>query len=210
MKLIFLGPPGAGKGTQAAIVSEKLSIPTISTGDILRAAIAAGTETGKLAQTYMDQGHLVPDDLVIRLVAERVSRSDCEQGYILDGVPRTIAQAKALDEQGIHFDHVISIGCDDDIVIRRLTGRRVCPNCKAIYHVDNHPTKVEGVCDVCGGKVEQRIDDAPETVRERLTVYHDLTEPLKEYYRQKSLLREVDVVGTVEATNQTIMAILEE
>ncbi len=209
MKLIFLGPPGAGKGTQATIVSEKLSIPTISTGDMLRAAIAAGTEVGKLAQTYMDKGHLVPDEVVIHLVAERVSQPDCQKGYILDGVPRTIAQAEALEAEGIQFDHVLSIESLDDTVIGRLTGRRVCPNCRAIYHIKGHPTKVEGLCDVCGGRVVQRVDDAPETVRERLEVYHSLTEPLKDFYQQRGLLREVKDTGAVADTNQVIMDILE-
>ncbi len=209
MKLIFLGPPGAGKGTQATIVSEKLSIPTISTGDMLRAAIAAGTEVGKLAQTYMDKGHLVPDEVVIHLVAERVSQPDCQKGYILDGVPRTIAQAEALEAEGIQFDHVLSIESLDDTVIGRLTGRRVCPNCRAIYHIKGHPTKVEGLCDVCGGRVVQRVDDAPETVRERLEVYHSLTEPLKGFYQQRGLLREVKDTGAVADTNQVIMDILE-
>ena len=209
MKLIFLGPPGAGKGTQATIVSEKLAIPTISTGDMLRAAIAAGTEVGKLAQTYMDKGHLVPDEVVIHLVAERVSQPDCQKGYILDGVPRTIAQAEALEAEGIQFDHVLSIESLDDTVIGRLTGRRVCPNCRAIYHIKGHPTKVEGLCDVCGGRVVQRVDDAPETVRERLEVYHSLTEPLKDFYQQRGLLREVKDTGAVADTNQVIMDILE-
>ena len=209
MKLIFLGPPGDGKGTQATIVSEKLSIPTISTGDMLRAAIAAGTEVGKLAQTYMDKGHLVPDEVVIHLVAERVSQPDCQKGYILDGVPRTIAQAEALEAEGIQFDHVLSIESLDDTVIGRLTGRRVCPNCRAIYHIKGHPTKVEGLCDVCGGRVVQRVDDAPETVRERLEVYHSLTEPLKDFYQQRGLLREVKDTGAVADTNQVIMDILE-
>ena len=209
MKLIFLGPPGAGKGTQATTVSEKLSIPTISTGDMLRAAIAAGTEVGKLAQTYMDKGHLVPDEVVIHLVAERVSQPDCQKGYILDGVPRTIAQAEALEAEGIQFDHVLSIESLDDTVIGRLTGRRVCPNCRAIYHIKGHPTKVEGLCDVCGGRVVQRVDDAPETVRERLEVYHSLTEPLKDFYQQRGLLREVKDTGAVADTNQVIMDILE-
>ena len=209
MKLIFLGPPGAGKGTQATIVSEKLSIPTISTGDMLRAAIAAGTEVGKLAQTYMDKGHLVPDEVVIHLVAERVSQPDCHKGYILDGVPRTIAQAEALEAEGIQFDHVLSIESLDDTVIGRLTGRRVCPNCRAIYHIKGHPTKVEGLCDVCGGRVVQRVDDAPETVRERLEVYHSLTEPLKDFYQPRGLLREVKDTGAVADTNQVIMDILE-
>ena len=210
MKLIFLGPPGAGKGTQSAIVSEKLSIPTISTGDMLRAAIAAGTEMGKQAQSYMDKGHLVPDEVVIGMVVERVSQSDCQKGYILDGVPRTIAQAEALESEGIRFDHVLSIESLDDTVIGRLTGRRVCLNCRAIYHITGHPTKVEGICDVCGSQVVQRVDDAPETVRERLEVYHALTEPLKEFYRQRGLLREVKDTGTVENTNRGIMDILED
>ncbi|MBO5034829.1 MAG: adenylate kinase [Oscillospiraceae bacterium] len=209
MKLIFLGPPGAGKGTQAAIVSEKLSIPTISTGDMLRAAIAAGTEMGKQAQTYMDKGHLVPDEVIIGMVVERVSRPDCQKGYILDGVPRTIAQAEALEAHGIRFDHVLSIESLDDTVIGRLTGRRVCPNCRAIYHIKGHPTKVEGICDVCGTKVVQRADDTPETVRERLEVYHTLTAPLKDFYRERGLLREVKDTGTVADTNRGIMEILE-
>ena len=147
--------------------------------------------------------------MVIHLVAERVSQPDCQKGYILDGVPRTIAQAEALEAEGIQFDHVLSIESLDDTVIGRLTGRRVCPNCRAIYHIKGHPTKVEGLCDVCGGRVVQRVDDAPETVRERLEVYHSLTEPLKGFYQQRGLLREVKDTGAVADTNQVIMDILE-
>ena len=208
MKLIFLGPPGAGKGTQAAIVSEKLSIPTISTGDMLRSALKEGTPVGLKAKAYMEAGELVPDEVIIGIVAERVEKPDCANGYILDGVPRTLAQAKALEDAGIAFDHVVSIETSDSVVEGRLGGRRVCPGCGATYHVTGHPPKSEGICDVCGEKLIQRKDDAAETIRNRLEVYHQLTEPLKDFYAERSLLRKVEDTGLIGTTNDAIMAIL--
>ena len=192
MKLIFLGAPGAGKGTQAEILSAKLSIPTISTGNILRAAIQEGTETGLLAKSYMDAGKLVPDDVIIGIISQRLEKPDCVNGFILDGVPRTIAQAEALDRAGVCFDHVVSIEISDEKIEARMEGRRVCSKCGAPYHIIAKPTKREGVCDSCGGPVVQRDDDKPETVRGRLKVYHDQTEPLKDYYKAKGILRAVD------------------
>lgn len=208
MKLIFLGPPGAGKGTQAAIISEELGIPTISTGDMLRAAVKAGTEVGKRAKVLIDAGKLVSDDIIISIVGERVAQPDCSKGYILDGVPRTLAQAQALADAGIHFDHVISIEVADDTVAERIMGRRVCPDCGATYHVAVQPPKVEGVCDHCGGKLIHRKDDTAETIHSRLAVYHQETEPLKEFYRQRGLLRQVEDTGSIESIHQSILTIL--
>ena len=196
MKLIFLGPPGAGKGTQAAIVSKKLGIPTISTGDMLRAAVKEGTEVGKQAKSFMDAGKLVPDSVIIGIVAERVAKEDCAKGYILDGVPRTIAQAQALEDAGILFDHVISIETADEVVTQRLSGRRVCPQCGAPYHA-------------CGHELIQRKDDSADTIASRLEVYHAETEPLKEFYQKRDLLRLVADEGSIEDINGRIMAILE-
>lgn len=209
MKLIFLGAPGAGKGTQAAIVSEKLGIPTISTGDMFRAAMKEGTPVGLRAKSFIDAGRLVPDEVVIDMVTERVSRADCSKGYILDGVPRTIAQAQALENAGIVFDHVIAIDTPDEVVTARLAGRRVCKDCGATYHMVGHPPKVEGVCDKCGGEVILRKDDAPETIRNRLIVYHKETEPLVDFYTERKLIRWVKDEGGVQAINEKIMAILE-
>ncbi len=208
MKLIFLGPPGAGKGTQAAIVCKKLDIPSISTGDMLRSAIKEGTEVGKQAQSYMDAGKLVPDEVVIGIVVERVAKPDCAKGYILDGVPRTIAQAEALEKAGIRFDHVISIETADEVVMGRLSGRRVCPGCGATFHVTGNPPKQEGICDACGQALVQRKDDTAETIQNRLAVYHQETEPLKAFYEQRGLLRKVADDGGIESTNNAIMAIL--
>ena len=208
MKLILLGAPGAGKGTQAEILSAKLSIPTISTGNILRAAIQAGTPVGLEAKSYMDAGQLVPDEVIIRIVAQRLAQDDCAKGFILDGVPRTIAQAEALDQAGVTFDHVVSIEISDAEIEERMGGRRVCSKCGASYHIKARPTKTQGVCDACGAPVVQRADDKPETVRERLRVYHELTEPLKEYYAGKGLLRTVDNQPTIEATTQVILEAL--
>ena len=210
MKLIFLGPPGAGKGTQAAIVSEKLAVPTISTGDMLRAAVKEGTEVGKQVKTYMEAGKLVPDEVIIGIVAERVEKPDCAKGYILDGVPRTIAQAKALEEAGIQFDHVISIEAVDATVAQRLEGRRVCQECGATYHIVNHPPKVEGVCDVCGHSLIQRHDDSAKTVEKRLKIYHQETEPLKEFYQQRGVYRPIEDAGDIQSMNRRIMAVLEK
>ena len=209
MKLIFLGPPGAGKGTQAAIVCKKLDIPSISTGDMLRSAIKEGTEVGKQAQSYMDAGKLVPDEVVIGIVVERVAKPDCAKGYILDGVPRTIAQAEALEEAGIRFDHVISIETADQVVMGRLSGRRVCPGCGATFHVTGNPPKQEGVCDACGQTLVQRKDDTAETIQNRLEVYHKETEPLKEFYAKRGRLREVhgdqDMAAATKAIEEALV-----
>ena len=205
MKLIFLGAPGAGKGTQADIFAAELHIPTISTGNILRAAIADGTETGKKAKSYMDAGQLVPDEVILNIVKERLEQPDCQGGYILDGVPRTLAQAQALEEMGVTFDKVVSLEVSDQAIVERMSGRRVCGQCGVPYHVTAHPPKREGVCDACGGALIQRKDDAPETVLDRLKVYHVQTEPLKEFYAQRGLLREVPGDGgSIEATSQAV------
>ena len=182
MKLILLGAPGAGKGTQADIVAAKLGIPTISTGNILREAIRNGTEVGLRAKAFMDKGQLVPDDVVIGIVRDRVARADCANGFILDGVPRTIPQAEALEDAGVSFDHVVSIEIDDAVIEQRMTGRRVCSGCGASYHITAHPPRKDGVCDHCGGELTTRADDAPETVRSRLQVFHRETEALKDFY----------------------------
>ena len=208
MKLILLGAPGAGKGTQAEVLCKKLGIPSISTGNILRAAIKDGTPTGVQAKSYIDAGKLVPDEVIIGIVNERLSRDDCAKGYILDGVPRTIAQAEALEKAGIQFDAVVSIEISEDEILRRMSGRRVCEACGSSYNVEAVPPRVEGVCDNCGGKLIQRKDDTPETVRERLKVYHTETEPLVGFYAQRGLLRSVAVNGTKEETAQAILAVL--
>ena len=208
MNLIMLGAPGAGKGTQAAILNQKLGIPTISTGNILRAAVKDGTPIGLKAKEYMDHGHLVPDEVIIGIINERLQAEDCKKGYILDGVPRTIAQAEALDKAGIVFDAVINLEISDEEILQRMSGRRVCEKCGASYHVVAIPPKVEGVCDVCGGALVQRADDAPKTVASRLEVYHRETEPLKEYYAQKGNLKEIFNPPTVEGTTQKILEAL--
>ena len=209
MKLILLGAPGAGKGTQAEILSAKLGIPTISTGNILRAAIKEGTSIGLEAKSYMDAGKLVPDSVIIGIVAQRLEQPDCSGGFILDGVPRTIGQAQALAQAGVTFDHVVSIEISDGEIEERMTGRRVCQNCGAPYHVKAKPPKVEGVCDTCGGPLVQREDDKPETVRHRLEVYHAETEPLKAFYARRNILRPVDNQPTIEATTQAVLKALE-
>jgi len=205
MKLILLGAPGAGKGTQAERLCRELNIPTISTGNILRAAIKNGTPTGMKAKAFMDAGKLVPDDVIIGIITDRLAEKDCANGFILDGVPRTIAQAEALEKAGIHFDAVISIEIADEEILTRMSGRRVCENCGASYHLVAVPPKVAGICDVCGGKLVQRKDDAPETVRARLEVYHKETEPLKDFYKQRGLLKPVDNQPEVAETTQAIL-----
>ena len=209
MKLIMLGAPGAGKGTQAAIFSERLGIPTISTGNILRSAVKNGTSVGLQAKSYMDAGKLVPDEVIIGIVAERLAESDCQGGYILDGVPRTIAQAEALEKAGVQFDCVLSIEVSDQEIQRRMSGRRACTACVATYHVEAAPPKTEGVCDACGGALVQRDDDKPETVQDRLRVYHAQTEPLKEFYQQRGILKTVDNQPTIEDTTKAIERVLE-
>ena len=208
MKLILLGAPGAGKGTQAEIISKKLNIPTISTGNILREAIKNGTEIGLKAKSFMDNGKLVPDDVIIGIVKERVSRDDCANGFILDGVPRTIPQAEALEQQGVHFDRVVSIEIEDSVIEARMTGRRVCGTCGASFHVTANPPKVEGVCDLCGKELIVRKDDTPETVKNRLKVYHEQTEPLKDFYETLGVLKLVDGNQPIEDATRDILAAL--
>ena len=208
MKLILLGAPGAGKGTQAEIISKTLKIPTISTGNMLREAMKNGTELGLKVKNFMDNGQLVPDDVVIGIVEERVARDDCRNGYILDGMPRTIPQAAALQERGIEFDAVVSIEISDDVIEARMTGRRVCGSCGASYHIAAHPPKAEGVCDACGGELVIRKDDAPETVRNRLKVFHAETEPLKEFYEKLGVLKLVNGSQPIEDTTRDILTAL--
>ena len=205
MNLILLGAPGAGKGTQAELLVEKLSIPAISTGNMLREAMAKGTELGKKAKQYMDEGSLVPDELILGIVADRVAQPDCRSGFILDGVPRTLAQAEALEAKGVKIDHVVSIEVDDSEIEGRMTGRRVCAKCGASYHIVANPPKTEGICDSCGGELVLRTDDAPETVRNRLEVYHAQTEPLKDYYGKRGLLREVPGNGDIDSITAAVM-----
>ena len=208
MKLILLGAPGAGKGTQAEIISKKLNIPTISTGNILREAIKNGTPTGLKAKEFMDNGKLVPDDVIIGIVRERVAREDCANGYILDGVPRTIPQAQALEDAGIHFDCVVSIEIADSVIEARMTGRRVCGSCGASFHIVANPPKKEGVCDLCGGELVIRKDDAPETVKNRLKVFHTETEALKDFYRKLGILKLVEGDQPIEAATADILRAL--
>jgi len=212
MRLILLGAPGAGKGTQAVILAEKLSIPHISTGDIFRSNIKNGTELGKKAKEYIDRGALVPDEVTIGIVKGRLQQPDCSKGFILDGFPRTIPQAEYLDEalndMDTSIDRVIDIHVSDSNIIRRLSGRRVCTSCGATYHLYNHPTRMEGICDSCGSTVVQRDDDKEETVIKRLKTYHDQTEPLIEYYRQKGKLLVVDGTKAIEDTTKELLEIL--
>ena len=205
MNLILLGAPGAGKGTQAELLMEKLHIPGISTGNMLREAMKNGTAVGEKAKYYMDNGLLVPDEVIMDIVAERVAQPDCKGGFILDGVPRTLAQAGALQERGVQIDHVVSIEIDDSVIEGRMTGRRVCSNCGASYHIVANPSKVEGKCDLCGGELMIRKDDAPETVRRRLAVYHEQTEVLKDFYAKLGKLRVVEGNQTIEGVNEDIL-----
>ena len=206
MNLILLGAPGAGKGTQAELLVQKLGIPSISTGNMLREAMANGSELGKQVKSYMDSGSLVPDELILGIVAERVSRPDCQKGFILDGVPRTLAQAQALDAKGVRIDHVVSMEIDDDVIVGRMSGRRVCTKCGASYHITANPPKAEGICDLCGAAVATRKDDAPETVRHRLNVYHESTEILKDYYARQGKLRLVAGNQSIEGAQSEILA----
>ena len=208
MKLILLGAPGAGKGTQAEILSKELGIPTISTGNILRAAIKEGTPVGLEAKHFMDAGKLVPDQVIIEIIHERVAADDCKNGYILDGVPRTIAQAEALEKAGIVFDDVVSLEISDETILERMSGRRVCEHCGASYHVVAVPPKTEGVCDKCGGALIRRKDDNPETVKQRLEVYHRETEPSKALYAERGLLRSVENRPTVAENSEAVLRAL--
>lgn len=208
MKLIMFGAPGAGKGTQAAILGERLDVPTISTGNILRAAVKNGTPVGLQARSYMDAGKLVPDQVIIGIIAERLAEPDCQKGYILDGVPRTIAQAEALEEAGIQFDCVLDIEVPDQEILHRMIGRRSCPICGATYHLEAAPPKVEGKCDHCGNTLTQREDDKHETVISRLSTYHAQTEPLKKFYADRDILKVVPFQASIEATTQAIAGLL--
>ena len=208
MNLILLGAPGAGKGTQAEKICEKLSIPAISTGNILREAMANGTEMGLKAKSYVEAGKLVPDDVIIGIIEERLAQPDCGKGYILDGVPRTIPQAQAMEEKGVGVDWAISLEVADQVIIERMSGRRTCKNCSQTFHVVNNPPKQEGICDFCGGELTIRKDDAPETVRTRLEVYHRETEPLKDFYAERGKLKTVENQPGIEATTAAIKAAL--
>ena len=210
MKLIFLGAPGAGKGTQAEVVSERLSIPTISTGNIIRAAIKDGTEMGKKAKDYIEKGALVPDEVVIGIIKDRLKADDCKNGFILDGFPRTVPQAEALDEMGIEIDKVIDIEVPDEKIAARMSGRRVCQSCGASYHLLYKKPEKDGVCNSCGGELVQRKDDHPDTVLERLAVYHTQTEPLKEFYEKKGKLRIVEGQEEIADTTALTLKALED
>ena len=203
MNIIFFGAPGAGKGTQAEIVSKKLDIPTISTGNIIREAIKNGTEMGLSAKSYIDAGKLVPDEVVIGIIKDRLDKDDCKNGFILDGFPRTIPQAKALDEMGVKIDVVLNIEVSDEDIVNRMSGRRTCPKCGSTYHIEFNPTKTEGVCDNCGAELTVRKDDHPDVVKSRLDVYHSETEPLKAFYEEKGILR--TVVGQKELKDTTVL-----
>ena len=213
MKIIMLGAPGAGKGTQAKKIAAKYDIPHISTGDIFRANIKSGTELGKKAKEYMDQGLLVPDELVVDLVIDRFKQPDCEKGYVLDGFPRTIPQAKALDEalakNGDAVQYAIDVDVPDEEIVSRMSGRRACVNCGGTYHVVTIPPKKEGICDNCGANLVLRDDDQPETVKKRLNVYHEQTQPLIEYYKSKGILKSVDGTQIMDAIFAQIVTILE-
>ena len=208
MKLILLGAPGAGKGTQSAFIKDALKVPVISTGNLLREAIAQGTELGKQAKAYMDGGHLVPDELIIGLVREKLQSHDCDNGAIFDGFPRTVAQAEAM-EQFTHVDVALSFEVPDEAIVKRMAGRRTCPKCHATYHVEDNPPKVAGVCDNCGETLGIRHDDDPEVVTQRLNVYHEQTEPVKGYYEQLGKLKSVVGVGSVEEIRDRVFQVLE-
>ena len=209
MKLILLGAPGAGKGTQAEVIMDHLNIPAISTGNIIREALKNGTEVGLKAKSYMDAGKLVPDEVVIEIIKERLAKDDCKNGFILDGFPRTVPQAEALDAMGIAIDKVVDIEVADEKIAQRLGGRRVCANCGASYHTEYKPSKVEGVCDKCGGPTVQRKDDEPATVLDRLKVYHEQTELLKDYYAKKGILAVVYGAEEVSETSARTLKALE-
>lgn len=210
MKLILLGAPGAGKGTQAEKICEKFEIPAISTGNIIRAALKEGTEMGLKAKSYMDAGQLVPDEVVIGIIKERLKEDDCKNGFILDGFPRTIPQAQALVDMGIDIDKVVDIEVPDEKIIKRMSGRRVCAKCANSYHMEYKKPKQEGICDACGGELVQRKDDAPETVLARLVEYHEMTEPLKGFYENLGKLKVVEGQEEVADTTKLVFAALED
>ncbi len=212
MKIIMLGAPGAGKGTQAQMICDKYSIPHISTGDLFRSNIKNGTELGKKAKEYMDKGQLVPDELTVQLLLDRVANDDCKNGYVLDGFPRTIPQAEVLDKElsslGDKVDFAINVDVPDENIVRRMSGRRTCPKCGASYHIEHIPPKKEGVCDRCGAELIQRDDDKPETVQNRLSVYHEQTQPLINFYDEKAILKTVDGTKDLNDVFADIVAIL--
>ncbi len=210
MKLVMLGPPGAGKGTQAEYLSEVYNIPQISTGAIIRDVIASGSEEGKAIKKLIDEGMLLSDETVVSMIRERLEKPDCKKGFILDGFPRTISQAEALDAMGVKIDHVLSIELSDEAILERLSGRRECKNCRASYHIKYNPSKKEGVCDRCGGELICRNDDKPETIKNRLSVYHDSTEPLKHYYESKGLLRIAESKKQLKDTRNEVLRALGE
>ena len=209
MRLILLGAPGAGKGTQAEILSRELGIPTISTGNILRAAMKEGTPVGLQAKAYVEAGKLVPDEVIIGIIQERLAQPDCAKGYILDGVPRTIPQAEAMETMDIGVDYALSIEVEDQVIVDRMSGRRTCKDCSSTFHIVSNPPKQEGICDFCGGELSIRKDDAPETVKARLVTYHRETEPLKAFYEARGKLRLVDNQPSIEATTAEIRKALE-
>ena len=208
MRLIMLGAPGAGKGTQAEVLSEKLAIPTISTGAMIRQAIKNGTEVGLKAKDYIDKGLLVPDSAIIDIIKDRLKEDDCKNGFILDGFPRTIAQAEALDEFGIEIDTALSLEVDDDVIVERLSGRRECSSCRTPYHIVSNPPKVDGICDKCSAPLKAREDDVPEIIASRLKVYHEETAPVKEYYEAKGKLKKVMGADSVEDTTKCVLKAL--
>ena len=212
MKIIMLGAPGAGKGTQAKMIADKYGVPHISTGDIFRANIKNGTELGMEAKKYMDQGLLVPDELTVRILLDRVAQDDCKNGYVLDGFPRTIPQAEVLDSEltklGDHIDYAINVDVPDENIVKRMSGRRACLPCGATYHIEHVPPKKEGICDVCGSELVLRDDDKPETVKNRLNVYHEQTQPLIDFYTEKGVLKTVDGTVPMEEVFAAITAIL--
>ena len=210
MNIILLGAPGAGKGTQAAVICDYLKIPTISTGNIIRAALKSGTEMGLKAKSFIDNGQLVPDDVVIGIIKERLAEGDCGNGFILDGFPRTIPQAEALDAMGVQIDKVVDIDVSDKEIVHRLSGRRVCESCGATYHLDYNKPKAEGVCDACAGTLIQRKDDSPETIQQRLAVYHEQTQPLEDYYKAQGKLAVVPGEGAIEEITRLTIAALED
>lgn len=205
MNFILLGAPGAGKGTQGELLSERLNIPTISTGNMLREAMKNDTPLGRQVKQYMDEGTLVPDDVIISLIENRIAQPDCNNGFILDGVPRTLIQAEALEASGIKIDHVVSLEVDDGEIAARMSGRRVCTKCGASYHIVSNPTKTEGICDLCGSEVAIRPDDEPATVQHRLVQYHAKTEALKGFYAQRGMLRLVPGNQSIMGTHQDIL-----
>ncbi|TQI67158.1 adenylate kinase [Clostridium sp. KNHs216] len=209
MNLILLGAPGAGKGTQAEVICSRYNIPAISTGNIIREALKSGTEMGVRAKSFVDAGKLVPDEVVIGIIKERLANDDCKNGFVLDGFPRTIPQAEALDKMGVRIDRVLNIEVSDETIVQRMSGRRVCENCGASYHLLYKKPEVEGVCSKCGGTLVQRKDDHPDTVKERLNVYHEQTEPLKDYYLKQGKLCTVEGQEDVGHTTKLILAALE-